>query len=448
MNKMAAEADSLAQRVVEVIVGAMARMPTSALVPSGDPGEAGRVIAQRAALKAAAAAGVLGLPVGPLGWLTILPEMAKVWQIQAQMVSDLAAVYGQSAHGSREQMVYCLFRHGAAAAVRDLVVRVGERYAVKQGSRQAFQALAKRVGIAVSQRALGKGLARWVPVLGAVGVAGYAYFDTVQVARTAMELFARGVAEPLEGAEEGDGEGDGEGKAGAEGSVVGFESGGGGAWREGMETILAIETSTAGGSVARYEEGRVVEVIEFASDRQHHAMIFEPLRVALRRGAPDVVVVGTGPGSYSGIRVGIAAGLGISLAHGVPLIGLPSLTALGEAFGQERYAVTGDARRGAWWYAEVEAGAMVLGPVVEEEEAMARRVAAWPGQVYTLDGVSPGYCAARPVRPRADVLACRAGALTEQAVARAAAVETEPLYLRAPFITVSRKVEGLKRASV
>ena len=225
MNKMAAEADSLAQRVVEVIVGAMARMPTSALVPSGDPGEAGRVIAQRAALKAAAAAGVLGLPVGPLGWLTILPEMAKVWQIQAQMVSDLAAVYGQSAHGSREQMVYCLFRHGAAAAVRDLVVRVGERYAVKQGSRQAFQALAKRVGIAVSQRALGKGLARWVPVLGAVGVAGYAYFDTVQVARTAMELFARGVAEPLEGAEEGDGEG----KAGAEGSVFGFESGGGGA---------------------------------------------------------------------------------------------------------------------------------------------------------------------------------------------------------------------------
>ncbi len=210
-----------------------------------------------------------------------------------------------------------------------------------------------------------------------------------------------------------------------------------------METILAIETSTARGSVARYVEGRVVELIEFSSDRLHQAKVFEPLRVALRGGAPDLVVVGTGPGSYAGIRVGIAAGLGISMAYGVPLIGLPSLTALGEAYGQERYAVVGDARRGAWWYAEVVGGAMALAPVVEDEAAMARRVMAWPGRVYTLDAVSPGCCEARPVSPRADVLACRAGGLTEEAVARAASVETEPLYLRAPFITVSGKVAGL-----
>ena len=106
-----------------------------------------------------------------------------------------------------------------------------------------------------------------------------------------------------------------------------------------METIVAIETSSPRGSVARYEDGRVVEVIGFTSDRSHNSVIFAPLAAALKAGPPDLIVAGTGPGSYSGIRVGIAAGLGISLTHGVPLIGLPSLTAFGEAYALERYAI-------------------------------------------------------------------------------------------------------------
>jgi len=206
-----------------------------------------------------------------------------------------------------------------------------------------------------------------------------------------------------------------------------------------METILAIETSTTRGSVARYEDGRPVEVLEFTSDRSHNAVIFEPLRRILQAGPPDLIAVGTGPGSYSGIRVGISAALGISLVHGIPLVGLSSLTAFGEAYSLERYALVGDARRGSWWYAEVESGQLTLPPMVDDAAAIATRVGNWPGQLFTLDPVSPEFCQARPVRPRADVLACRAGALTVEAVARLAAQETEPLYLRAPFITVSKK---------
>jgi tRNA threonylcarbamoyladenosine biosynthesis protein TsaB len=210
-----------------------------------------------------------------------------------------------------------------------------------------------------------------------------------------------------------------------------------------MDTILAIETSTNHGSIARYEEGRPVEFLEFTSGRSHNSVLFAPLEQALKGGPPDLIVVGTGPGSYSGIRVGIAAGLGLSLAYGVPLIGLPSLLALGEAYALERYALAGDARRGSGWYAEVIGGELAEGPLVEEETASAARTARWPGQLFTLEAASPAFCQARPVRPRADVLACRAGALTDSAVARLAAQETEPLYLRAPFITVSRKPPGL-----
>lgn len=106
------------------------------------------------------------------------------------MVSDIAAVFGQTASLGSEQMLYCLFRHTAAQAVRDLVVRVGERLVVKRATVQALQRIAAAIGIKVAQRTIGKSLSRWVPVLGAVGVGGYAYYDTNQVAKAALELFS------------------------------------------------------------------------------------------------------------------------------------------------------------------------------------------------------------------------------------------------------------------
>ena len=104
------------------------------------------------------------MPPGPLGWLTIAPELLAVWKIQAQMVSDLAGVYGKAATLTREHMVYCLFRHTAVQLLRDVAVRVAHRSA-------------------------GGGIARWLPVVGAVGVGAYAFYDTSQVAATAIELF-------------------------------------------------------------------------------------------------------------------------------------------------------------------------------------------------------------------------------------------------------------------
>jgi hypothetical protein len=47
----------------------------------------------------------------------------------------------------------------------------------------------ERVGVAVSQRAVGRAISRWVPIAGAVGVGAYAFYDTVQVGKTARALF-------------------------------------------------------------------------------------------------------------------------------------------------------------------------------------------------------------------------------------------------------------------
>jgi hypothetical protein len=177
---------SLASIVAEIA----GHVPQSNSTLSAQPQVDALKLANVAARNAAFTAGSLSLPPGPVGWLTLIPELVAVWKIQAQMVSDIAAVFGQTASLGSEQMLYCLLRHTAAQAVRDLVVRVGERLLVKRATVQVIQRIAAAIGIKVAQRTLGKALSRWVPVLGAVGVGGYAYYDTNQVAKAALELFS------------------------------------------------------------------------------------------------------------------------------------------------------------------------------------------------------------------------------------------------------------------
>jgi len=176
-------------RITTAILDFVSEVPGSRIDGSGDPAGEARRLANRAARRAALAAGSLALPPGPLGWLTLLPELIAIWKIQGQMVSDIAAAYGRHATLGREQMMWCLFRHTAAQAFRDLVVRVGDRLVFRQMSWNVAERVAKQVGIKLTQRTLGKGVSRWLPVIGALGVSAYAYYDTGQVAGTAIEMF-------------------------------------------------------------------------------------------------------------------------------------------------------------------------------------------------------------------------------------------------------------------
>lgn len=178
-----------AHGVADIVLDLLGRVPATEVAASEAPAARARGIARAAARNAALTSGALALPPGALGWLTVLPELAAVWRLQAQMVADIAGLYGREIALDREQMMYCLFRHTAAQAVRDLVVQVGGRLLVQQASVRALQSIARQVGIKLTQRSIGSGAARWLPVVGAVGVGAYAYYDTVQVARTAIELF-------------------------------------------------------------------------------------------------------------------------------------------------------------------------------------------------------------------------------------------------------------------
>lgn len=179
-----------ARALSDALFDLLLNKPGSSELANTQPSSRAGAIATSASRRAATISGALALPPGPLGLLTILPDLIAIWKIQQQMVADIAAVYGQRAQLRREVMIYCLFKHGSAALVRDLVVRVGERVLVREASLRVVQQILSRVGVRVTQQVLGRGLARWIPLLGAVGTGAYAYFDTKHVAKTAIELFS------------------------------------------------------------------------------------------------------------------------------------------------------------------------------------------------------------------------------------------------------------------
>ncbi len=178
------------QRIAEAILDYVGHTPATAEHRKERPESRARAIARTAARQAAVTAGTLTLPPGPLGWLTLLPQLSALWKLQTQMVADIAGCYGRTTELGREEMLYCLFRHTDAQAVRDLVAGIGQRFVVHRASRPEVQAVALKIALHISQRVIGKVIARWIPVFGALGASAYAYYDTVQVARTAIEFFS------------------------------------------------------------------------------------------------------------------------------------------------------------------------------------------------------------------------------------------------------------------
>lgn len=181
--------DDPLHKVYKTIERFVSNVPSTDEHKSKDPLTRARHIANTAAAKAALISGGLALPPGPLGFATIFPDLITIWKLQAQMVADIAGAFGKTAFLTREQMIYCLFKHAAAQLVRDLVTRVGERFLIRRVSLRAMQRIIQKIAGRVTQRVIGRALSRWLPIVGALGVGAYAFYDTAQVGKTAIELF-------------------------------------------------------------------------------------------------------------------------------------------------------------------------------------------------------------------------------------------------------------------
>jgi tRNA threonylcarbamoyladenosine biosynthesis protein TsaB len=102
--------------------------------------------------------------------------------------------------------------------------------------------------------------------------------------------------------------------------------------------ILALDTTTRGGSLALVRHGALLETFVGAAERTHATRLPGDILDCLARHGLvladiDLYGVAAGPGSFTGLRIGIATVQGFAFAHGRPVVGVSALDALAEVSG-------------------------------------------------------------------------------------------------------------------
>jgi tRNA threonylcarbamoyl adenosine modification protein YeaZ len=219
--------------------------------------------------------------------------------------------------------------------------------------------------------------------------------------------------------------------------------------------VLALDTATPATTVALLRRGGPGAADDVLAEDDHidarrHAEVLVPMvdavvdRAGVARREIDEVVVGLGPGAYTGLRVGVATALGLGLALGVPVRGAITLDALavGSGLTGRPFAVVTDARRReVFWARYDEGGRRVSGPDVGRPLDVAAAVrgrpvvgaGATPFAELFEDVVQPALPRARWLPAVADV--GEAGG--DRGVVR-------PLYLRRPDVTLPSPAGGAR----
>jgi tRNA threonylcarbamoyl adenosine modification protein YeaZ len=131
-----------------------------------------------------------------------------------------------------------------------------------------------------------------------------------------------------------------------------------------MSKVLAIDTSTSRTSVAIIDGDTVLYSGHRDGATAHGPSLPSLVQEALAVSNVDEVVVGMGPGPFTGLRVGIAFAQSFALAREIPVRGVCSLDAIAAQIKEEDYIVTVDARRKEVYWARYIDGLRVGEPAV------------------------------------------------------------------------------------
>ena len=212
-------------------------------------------------------------------------------------------------------------------------------------------------------------------------------------------------------------------------------------------TILALETSVAQATMILANESGILSQKSFRSERSQECDLFTPLLDLLSKLPSDeklsAVVIGIGPGSYNGTRVGIATAQAIAQVHGCRVAGLCSFEGVPEAFLNETIWAVGDARRDSYFLMPIQNGRAQIPPKLLDKEEFSRFLARCEGPKVTFE----------PLQRLPENIDCleshsNAEGLLKSWLARSSAEQedllnmpVEAFYLRPPHITKSKKSE-------
>jgi len=227
--------------------------------------------------------------------------------------------------------------------------------------------------------------------------------------------------------------------------------------------VLALDTALGASSVALYDSGedRLLAARSEAMERGHAEALMPMVEAVLGEAGADFATIDRfavtiGPGSFTGIRIGIAAARGFALLHAKPVVGVSTLAAFAAPmlFGADRRpaAASVDARHGmVFFQAFALGGRTIAGPGLFPIEEAARKTGDGPVAFVgnaaerlagAQRGLSPEFRLGLVVNSAAPEIAwvARLGAVADPASAPA-----RPLYLREANVTVQDRAR-LQRA--
>ncbi len=179
-------------QLVKPLYDIISEIPVSRREEESDADAKSRSLIEKCAIKAAFISAGLSLPPGLAGYLTFLPDLTGIWKLQRNMVADIAAIYGKKSILRREQMLYCLFRHSVSQVMRDVMVRTVTRVTIEETITAISERILRKLGVHLARKASSRFITRTIPVLGTLGAGAYAYYDTKQVGKTAIEVLLTG----------------------------------------------------------------------------------------------------------------------------------------------------------------------------------------------------------------------------------------------------------------
>jgi len=176
--------------ILRALCRTLVEIPESSEPEALDPELASDRIIKRSCSKAGLLSAALSVPMGPLGLITLMPELTGVWNIQSHMVSDIASAHGERSCLTREQMLFFLFRHSVSHFVGDVITKSGERFLVQRLSQKAFDSVVQKLALRISSKLTVRATKIAFPLLGAAFLGAYSYVDTLQVGITAKKFFS------------------------------------------------------------------------------------------------------------------------------------------------------------------------------------------------------------------------------------------------------------------
>lgn len=159
-------------------------------------------------------------------------------------------------------------------------------------------------------------------------------------------------------------------------------------------TVLGIETATSVCGAAVWDGGGLAALEEVDEQRVHAERLLPLVDAALRKAGRavsslDAIAVSIGPGSFTGLRIGLSIAKGLVLASGVPLVAVPTLEALASRAARARKAhgfilAALDARRDEVYCQLFEAAGEGIVPLWEPRDLAVDRAAAELGDRRVL----------------------------------------------------------------